>query len=297
MRPRLFALLDRGASGSVTLVAAPAGSGKTMLLSSWLRSRNLPGSVASCVGRDESDATRFWAMVMDALRDSVAITPGDALTTLMPAPLGGQEEFVRHLQEGLQRLPQTVVLVLDDLHQSAPTMRCAFSPTVSAAAAGGRVGAGLGCRPGWRAPSSLQSEEGVGDRDERGVVVPAAVAAALEVVEPERVFEFAVVVLDPPPELGQVRELAQLGVGRQGGEPVRDGLVFVGCPLGEQPAGREFVTRGVCRAAQGDVRGPDAQRDEARVHAPARPLAPGQSDRGLLAGRERQLAQRRGLGR
>jgi ATP/maltotriose-dependent transcriptional regulator MalT len=54
MRPRLFAPLDRGASGSVTLVAAPAGSGKTMLLSLWLRTRNLPGSVAwVSVGRDE----------------------------------------------------------------------------------------------------------------------------------------------------------------------------------------------------------------------------------------------------
>jgi ATP/maltotriose-dependent transcriptional regulator MalT len=36
-RPRLFALLDRGALGPVTLLTAPAGSGKTMLLSSWPR--------------------------------------------------------------------------------------------------------------------------------------------------------------------------------------------------------------------------------------------------------------------
>jgi hypothetical protein len=69
------------------------------------------------VGRDESDATRFWDMVMDAMRDSGAITPADALTTPMPAPLGGQEEFLRHLQEGSGRPPQTVLLVLDDLHQ------------------------------------------------------------------------------------------------------------------------------------------------------------------------------------
>jgi LuxR family maltose regulon positive regulatory protein len=35
-RPRLFELLDAGIEGPVTLVAAPAGSGKTMLLSSWM---------------------------------------------------------------------------------------------------------------------------------------------------------------------------------------------------------------------------------------------------------------------
>jgi ATP/maltotriose-dependent transcriptional regulator MalT len=34
-RPRLFALLDRGALGPVTLLSASAGSGKTMLLESW----------------------------------------------------------------------------------------------------------------------------------------------------------------------------------------------------------------------------------------------------------------------
>ena len=44
-RPRLSALLDRGASAPVTLICAPAGSGKTVLLSSWLRSAQLPGRV------------------------------------------------------------------------------------------------------------------------------------------------------------------------------------------------------------------------------------------------------------
>jgi len=34
-RPRLFGLLDQGVQGPVTLVAAPAGSGKTLLLASW----------------------------------------------------------------------------------------------------------------------------------------------------------------------------------------------------------------------------------------------------------------------
>lgn len=45
-RPRLFALLDRGAAGPVTLVCAPAGSGKTMLLASWLRTAAARGAVA-----------------------------------------------------------------------------------------------------------------------------------------------------------------------------------------------------------------------------------------------------------
>ena len=126
-RPRLFALLERGALGPVTLITAPAGSGKTMLLSSWLRGAELPGPVAWVgVERDETDATHFWGMVMDALRRSGAIRPDDPAATLVPAPAGGQEEFLRRLVEGLGRASRTVLLVLDDLHhlRSEDGLRC-----------------------------------------------------------------------------------------------------------------------------------------------------------------------------
>jgi LuxR family maltose regulon positive regulatory protein len=115
-RPRLFARLDGGAR--VTLVCAPAGSGKTMLLSSWLRGA-APGTPVAWVGieREESDATRFWGMVMDALRSSHAIAPDDPLATLVPAPLGRQDEFLDRLRAGLARLPDPVSLILDDVHE------------------------------------------------------------------------------------------------------------------------------------------------------------------------------------
>ena len=45
---------------------------------------------------------------------------------------------------------------------------------------------------------SLECEEAVRDRDEGDVVVPAAVAAAFEVIESESVLQLAVVVLDAP---------------------------------------------------------------------------------------------------
>jgi LuxR family transcriptional regulator, maltose regulon positive regulatory protein len=117
-RPRLFAMLDRGAEARVTVVSAPAGSGKSTLLSSWLREARPPGAPAwVAVERDESDATRFWGTVMDALRDSGASAPGDPLATLVPAPSGGRREFIQHLAEGLERVPGPVLLVIDDLHQ------------------------------------------------------------------------------------------------------------------------------------------------------------------------------------
>jgi LuxR family transcriptional regulator, maltose regulon positive regulatory protein len=116
-RPRLFAMLDRGAAGRVTVLSAPAGSGKSTLVSSWLREAEPPGAPAwVAIEREEADATRFWGTVMDALRDSGAMASGDGLATLMPAPSGGQEEFLGHLSDGLERLQEPVLLVLDDLH-------------------------------------------------------------------------------------------------------------------------------------------------------------------------------------
>ena len=89
-RPRLFALLDAGTR--VTLVCAPAGSGKTMLVSSWLGTAD--GDVAWVgVEREEADATRFWGVVMDALRRTEAIPRDDPLATLVLLSLQHRGEW------------------------------------------------------------------------------------------------------------------------------------------------------------------------------------------------------------
>jgi LuxR family maltose regulon positive regulatory protein len=117
-RPALFDLLDQGVQGPATLVCAPAGSGKTMLIRSWLETRGPSMAVARlAVGSDEGDATRFWGAVTDALRRSGAIAYDDPLATLASAPMGGQREFVARLIEGLARVESPVLLILDDLEQ------------------------------------------------------------------------------------------------------------------------------------------------------------------------------------
>jgi len=117
-RPALFDLLDRGVQGPVTLVCAPAGSGKTMLIRSWLETRCPPMAVARLAVRtDEADATRFWGAVADALRRSGAVASDDPLATLAAAPMGGQDAFVAGLIDGLERLASPVLLIVDDLEQ------------------------------------------------------------------------------------------------------------------------------------------------------------------------------------
>src|SRR5947209_10247420 len=68
-RPALFALLSAAATGGVTLVSAPAGSGKTVLLRSWIDHAGLTPRVAwVSIDRGERDAQRFWLAVVDKLR-------------------------------------------------------------------------------------------------------------------------------------------------------------------------------------------------------------------------------------
>jgi hypothetical protein len=64
------------------------------------------------------------------------------------------------------------------------------------------------------------------------------------VVQPQRVFQFAVVVLHSPAQLGQVDQPLQRDLGGQVREPVLDRLGLAWGPLGQQPAQRQLPTAG-----------------------------------------------------
>jgi LuxR family maltose regulon positive regulatory protein len=63
-----------GAAARVTQISAPAGSGKTSLLRSWIGAAGLADRAAwvCAQGRDEQ---RFWTAVADALRDTSVGAP------------------------------------------------------------------------------------------------------------------------------------------------------------------------------------------------------------------------------
>jgi LuxR family transcriptional regulator, maltose regulon positive regulatory protein len=71
-RGELFDRLSAGGPGAVTLISAPPGSGKTVLLRSWIEAAGLSERVAwVSVERGERDAQRFWLAVIDALSGAV----------------------------------------------------------------------------------------------------------------------------------------------------------------------------------------------------------------------------------
>src|ERR1700733_2938650 len=71
------------ASARVTVVSASPGSGKTVLLRSWIGEAGLAKHAAWMpVRRDERDPLRFWLSVLAALRRT---TPGSSLVRELTA--------------------------------------------------------------------------------------------------------------------------------------------------------------------------------------------------------------------
>jgi LuxR family maltose regulon positive regulatory protein len=115
------ALFDRLAgAGRVTQITAPPGSGKTLLLRSWIGEAGLE----ECTGwvsvqREERDGQRFWISVIEALR---ATAPGSTrIRGLTPAPELDGWAIVERLLEDLGSLEDRVYLVIDDLHELRST--------------------------------------------------------------------------------------------------------------------------------------------------------------------------------
>src|SRR5258708_4366827 len=68
-RDDLVACLDRAASGKVTIISAPAGSGKTSLLRAWADRPGQPHRLAVVqLQRDQQDALQFWLALLNAVR-------------------------------------------------------------------------------------------------------------------------------------------------------------------------------------------------------------------------------------
>jgi LuxR family transcriptional regulator, maltose regulon positive regulatory protein len=120
-RPVLF---DRLAKAQrVVLVSAQAGSGKTVLLKSWIAESGLSKRAAWVSVPGERDPQRFWVSVSGALRDTAV---GSALVRgLTAAPDLDGWTLVERLLEDLASLDDQVWLVIDDLHElnSAEALR------------------------------------------------------------------------------------------------------------------------------------------------------------------------------
>src|SRR3954447_17889888 len=121
-RPRLADRLEAGAHAPLTLVAAPAGAGKSALLSAWVADRAAAPTAWLSLDPGDGERRRFWRGVLEALRRAGV---GDPIDSLEVQPGDGADQFLPVLVNALQTRDTPVVLVLDDLHEigDAPALR------------------------------------------------------------------------------------------------------------------------------------------------------------------------------
>lgn len=113
-RPRLIQRLADGLKRPLTLVAAPAGFGKSTLVAEWRATEAGRAAGLAWVSLDpgDNDPARFWGYVMGALRTlpPLAGLPEEVEASAPP------ELLLAPLVNGLQAAAGPVVLVLDDYH-------------------------------------------------------------------------------------------------------------------------------------------------------------------------------------
>jgi LuxR family maltose regulon positive regulatory protein len=119
-RPRLTQLINENLNRKLTLISAPAGFGKTTLLSEWILTSPRRVAWLSLESAD-NDPARFWSYIMAALemlqenlvKDSLAFLQTQARLT----ELAQTESFITVLLNDLSAFPDQFALALDDYHR------------------------------------------------------------------------------------------------------------------------------------------------------------------------------------
>jgi LuxR family maltose regulon positive regulatory protein len=115
-RGDLLATLERATQAKITLISAPAGSGKTSLLRAWAEG---PGRryrlVTAQVPRDQQDSQQFWLSLLGAVRQASGADTGGP-------PLAATPDFNAAAIRGrilaeLAGYRDRTFLVIDDLHE------------------------------------------------------------------------------------------------------------------------------------------------------------------------------------
>lgn len=114
-RPSLLSTLDHGEDAALTLVSAPPGYGKTVLLADWAGHQDAACAWVTLHEKDDDPRT-LWAAVLSALVACPGVPASSALNRLVVPRTTVGADFLAELLEALATLPVRVCLVLDDVH-------------------------------------------------------------------------------------------------------------------------------------------------------------------------------------
>lgn len=113
-RSRLIERLNEGLQQNLVLISAPAGFGKTTLVSAWVGACPYPTAWLS-LDEGDNDPARFLTYLASALR-TVAPSLGTGLLALLQSPQTPPEALLTTLLNDLAAIPTELILVLDDYH-------------------------------------------------------------------------------------------------------------------------------------------------------------------------------------
>src|SRR6476659_10102157 len=101
-RASLIERFQGGSRGVLTLVSAPAGYGKTTLLTEWFASRAEGSTAWVSLDRDDTDPVRLWSHLIAALAD---VEPGVGLSSLADVRAYPDDIVAHALPKLLEELP------------------------------------------------------------------------------------------------------------------------------------------------------------------------------------------------
>jgi LuxR family maltose regulon positive regulatory protein len=114
-RPRLIEQLNEGLEGKLTLISAPAGFGKTTLVSEWLANCGRPIAWLS-LDEGDNDLARFLTYLIAALQ-TISIDIGSGVLPMLQSPQPpSSESILTSLLNEIVTIPDPFFLVLDDFH-------------------------------------------------------------------------------------------------------------------------------------------------------------------------------------
>jgi LuxR family maltose regulon positive regulatory protein len=113
-RWRVRQTLESGRSAALTLVAAPAGYGKTLAVSDWC---SKSGASVAWVSLDaaDNDPIRLWTYVATAV-DRVRQGLGQRALQLLKAPGAAIDDVADEVMNGIAVFGGELIVVLDDMH-------------------------------------------------------------------------------------------------------------------------------------------------------------------------------------
>jgi len=115
LRTGLIARLNKGLHRRLALISAPAGFGKTTLVSAWLAGCGRPAAWLSLDDAD-NDPARFLTYLVAALQTIAPTVGANVVALLQSAQPPPSEALLPLLVNQIAALPQPAVLVLDDYH-------------------------------------------------------------------------------------------------------------------------------------------------------------------------------------